>query len=510
MTCRRYDGGPSARNTLPLAVQCAGSRPPTRDMIGIDRRPVTFSRNSVSVASNTVRWMFSCVASYRSSRYGSAASRRPRCLGTRWPSTNSAMPSRYPPSVRSSPPHVTSSATSRCAVGFGRPVRADSCASVSSTSVAPNASSSRSPRASTDFGGGPSHHGDHVTEGARPPAAAPSSAPTDATSAAQLGVAGHPPRGDAEELRRLRQSIRPRSSPGCGPGPYGLGERVLERPVLAVVHHQEQHRHLVPRGGPQPLQAEHRAAVAQHGDHRPVLRQPGADGRADAPAEAAADGVHERARPVEPQQRPQQDADGDGLVDHDGVLRQPAGDGLGRDLRIERDVHAPTRFLLRRRSRNSTFRAHHRLVDAANRLVDSANRSSPANWLVDPANWLVDAADRLVDSANSLVVSADWLVDAADRFVDAADWLVDAADRLVDSATGWLTPLTMPVSSSSAASDARMPPVRPSVDGEVAAQLARVVVELHDPGARRDGRAGRVVVRGERVACRRPAPRRAR
>ncbi|MCP9972587.1 hypothetical protein LUX57_52170 [Actinomadura madurae] len=55
--------------------------------------------------------------------------------------------------MRSTPPHRTSSLSSRCAVGFGSPVRAASSVRFSSVSAEPKASSRLSPRASTDLGG---------------------------------------------------------------------------------------------------------------------------------------------------------------------------------------------------------------------------------------------------------------------------------------------------------------------------------------------------------------------
>ena len=98
----------NASSSLPAAVTCAGSRPPTREGTGGASRPASCSTQTVSVPSRIASETTSCVTAYRSPMNGNASSlSRARC-GTSWPSSNSRSPGRTPPGTRSRPPHSTS------------------------------------------------------------------------------------------------------------------------------------------------------------------------------------------------------------------------------------------------------------------------------------------------------------------------------------------------------------------------------------------------------------------
>src|ERR1700733_14702605 len=81
------------------------------------------------------------VASRRSAMTGRAASRRLRCCGTSWPSSNSLSPRRSSPSARSSSPQRIRSAVSRCVVVFGSDARRASSETVIASRSSRNASS---------------------------------------------------------------------------------------------------------------------------------------------------------------------------------------------------------------------------------------------------------------------------------------------------------------------------------------------------------------------------------
>ena len=112
-------------------MACSGQCAPTRVRTGTAVRPAIRSMYTPSMPSRTASWTFWWVASYRSCMNGRATSRSPVPRGHKAAISTIRSPIRYrPSSPRSSPPHRSSSLTSRWVVVSGSPVRRDSSESV--------------------------------------------------------------------------------------------------------------------------------------------------------------------------------------------------------------------------------------------------------------------------------------------------------------------------------------------------------------------------------------------
>ncbi len=142
----------NAMSTLPGPAAYKGRRRPTLEVTETAPRPEIFSTYNASTPSTMARCTTPRVASYRSSRYGSAISRRVRVCGTSAPRRQSRTPSRYlPRAVRSTAPQSTSTASSRWVVAGGSPVRLAMALTVCSGPLSAKHSKIARPRSSTDF-----------------------------------------------------------------------------------------------------------------------------------------------------------------------------------------------------------------------------------------------------------------------------------------------------------------------------------------------------------------------
>ena len=100
-------------------------------------------------------------------------------------------------------------------------------------------------------------------------------------------------------------------------------DRLLDGQVTAVVQHHDDERDLLLHRGPDRLHRELVAAVADHGEHRPVrAAQAGADRRRDSPAERAARAAQQRLPVTDVKVAQQPPGRAHPLVDHDRLRRQ--------------------------------------------------------------------------------------------------------------------------------------------------------------------------------------------